>query len=214
MQPRANTSPRRPAARELFRHDDADGSIRQNGGQRIVAIAEPLLRSLHYSLSKTLDDGTPSVLYRTGYEWALQEMLSLNQAMREEFGSTSFDFWQMDLKFLLETWWLSHESAGWGSLQMDLSALARGLAFLELRGSAVAAALTGASEPVCHLYAGLFAGALSFCQRAERHAVEVQCSAMGKGTCRFVLGPGAEIDSAESWRKQGILPAEIIRRLS
>lgn len=213
MQPRAQPSPRRAVAAELLSHDARDGSIRQHGGQRLVAIAEPLLRSLHYGLSQTLDDGAPNVLYRTGYEWALQEMLRLHQAMREEFGGASFDFWQLDAKFVLETWWLGHQAAGWGALQTDFTALARGLAFFELRGSAVAAALAGSSQPVCHLYAGLFAGALSFYERAERHAAEIQCCAMGRETCRFVLGPGAEVDSAESWRKQGILSDEIVRRL-
>jgi predicted hydrocarbon binding protein len=77
----------------------------------------------------------------------------------------------------------------------------------------VAAALQSADEPVCHLYAGLFAAAVSFLDRSERHAAELACAAAGAATCVFVVGSGADIDAAEAWRQQKTPVQEIIRRL-
>jgi predicted hydrocarbon binding protein len=118
---------------------------------------------------------------------------------------------------VLDRWWSPLAQAGWGTVTLDVSSLSRGFAFIELRHSTVVAALAGpnrATEPLCHLYAGLFAGALSFFERAERHGVEIQCAALGAPACRFAVGPGSQIDEVEMWRKQGIAPDEIRRRLT
>jgi uncharacterized protein len=77
----------------------------------------------------------------------------------------------------------------------------------------VVAALGVSARPVCHWYAGLFAGAWSFIQRAERHAVEFECSAVSAAACQFVVGPGPEIDAVETWRQDGVSAAEILRRV-
>jgi uncharacterized protein len=209
------TSSSAPAARssagDALRLDATDGSIRRPDGERLAAIPAPLMQSLHFALVESLGETAQDVLYRSGYEWALQDMLRLNQQLRGKFGG-GWDFWQADAKFILESWWAPLDAAGWGVAAFDCSALNRGITFVELRQS-IAAALVRADQPVCHLHAGLLAGALSFFDRHERHAVEVQCRAMGKETCTFIVGPGAEVDSAEAWRQQGTPAAEIVRRL-
>lgn len=200
------------AASKLFRFDAAGGSLHLVDGPRVMAFSQPMIRSLHAALAARLGPGNDAA-YRLGYEWALQDMLRLHQKMRDEFGGKNFDFWQMEAKFILDSWWSPLDAMGWGAAIFDFAAIARGLAFVELRHSVVAAAHPDAAQPVCHLYAGLFAGALGFFERAERHAIEIQCRAVGHDTCRFVVGPGAEIDAAETWRKQGAAAAEIVRRL-
>jgi predicted hydrocarbon binding protein len=197
-----------------FRHDAAEGAIRLADHQRVVAIAEPLMQHLHFAIIEQLGETAQDALYRAGYEWALQDMLRLTRQLREEADDATFDFWRQDLKGVISRWWTLPEALGWGTATFDFAAAARGLTFVDLRQSIVADAFAGADQPVCHLYAGLFAGALSFCARAERHAVEVQCTAMGQAACKFIVGPGAEIDTAEAWRQQGIAAPEILRRLS
>lgn len=203
-----------PATREPFRHDPAEGALRLADGAPAVALSEPVIQGLHFALVEAAGENAQDVLYRTGYEWALQDMLRLNRQLQEQFGSGHFDFWQTDAKFVLDTWWAPLAAGGWGGATFGLAALTRGLLFVELRQSPVATAFSGADHPVCHLHAGLFAGALSFFDRAERHAVEVQCLALGAESCRFIVGPGAEVDSAEAWRQQGTSAAEIVRRFN
>jgi predicted hydrocarbon binding protein len=153
------------------------------------------------------------MLYHAGYEWGLQDMLHLSQRMRDESDTPdNRDLWKMDAPFVLERWSAPFAAAGWGACIFDLSSHAKGITFVELRHSASAAAVTAANAPVCHLYAGLFAGALSFYDRVESHGVEIECSALGHACCRFIIGPGPIIDQAENARHSGV-SSEGIRRL-
>src|SRR5438067_11914668 len=129
MSPRSSTA-------ELFRHDVKEGAVRREDEQRVLAVSLSLVQALHFSLIETLDDAASDVVYRAGYEWALQEMLRLNRRMHDEFGSETFDFWQMDAKFVLDAWWAPIEAAGWGGITTDLSALSRGLALIHVHHSA------------------------------------------------------------------------------
>jgi predicted hydrocarbon binding protein len=213
MPPGNSIDGHRPVPAAIFRHDAGEGALRLPNGRRVIALAAPLLQHLHAALHETLGETAREVLYRIGYEWALQDMLRLHQRLKNEFVTGDFDFWRLDPKLAINAWWSPFRLNGWGALTLELSALARGLAFVELHDSAVALAMTDAKQPACHLYAGLFAGAMSFFTRAERHAVEIECRAMHAERCRFVVGPGAEVDSAEVWRQQGTAAAEIVRRL-
>ena len=141
------------------------------------------------------------------------KLLRLNQNLHDQFKGDAADLWQLEPKYVFDTWWAPLQAAGHGTASFEFSRLARGVMVVNLQGSIVVAALEGADQLICHYYAGLFAGALSFFERAERHAMELQCLAVGHGSCTFVVGPGADIDVAETARQQGDAPAEVIRRL-
>ncbi len=151
------------------------------------------------------------MLYRSGYEWALQEMIALAQRFQSERGDAA-DPAQMDSRFVLESWWAPFTQAGWGRASFHTAGLGRGMAVVELQDSAVALAFAGSDQLACHLYAGLFAGAVSFLERTEHHAAEMQCTACGAATCVFVVGLGADIDLAETRRQAGTAVAEITRQ--
>ena len=212
MPHRATSDGSRVSTSDYFRHDGKTGSIVLPDGQRALAFPATLIQGLHITLIEKFGEAAQDILYRTGYEWALQDMLTLSRRFAAEFGAES-DLAQMDARFVFERWWSTLQAAGWGACTIDPSALARGIAVIELRNSIVAGTLAGADTPVCHLYAGLFGGALSFYERAERHATELACAAMAGPLCTFVVGPGAEVDSAEAWRQQGTPSADILRRL-
>lgn len=181
-------------------------------GLRTAALSADSLHALHGALIEQFGENAPDVLYRSGYEWALQDMVRLQNQLQQAIGPAT-DFWQMDAKFILDSWWTPLADAGWGQNVFNTASLSRGILFSELHGSAVATAFAGSDQPVCHLYAGLFAGALSFFDRTERHAAELQCAACGGTSCVFVIGAGAEVDAAETWRQQGVTAVEITRRL-
>jgi uncharacterized protein len=202
------------AGEDHFRHLPDEGTIRLSDGQRAAAVSQEFIQSLHDSLTRDLGDSARHLLYACGYEWGLQDMVRLTHRLRADLGSSGADLWHMDARFVLDSWWTPLTGAGWGRWTLDLAALSKGMCFVELHHSAIAAARAGAAAPVCHLYAGLFAGAFSFFRREESHAVEIQCAAMGLASCQFVVAPRAQIDAVETWRKQGADAAEIRRRLA
>jgi hypothetical protein len=139
-------------------------------------------------------------------------MVELKRQLSAKSGA-SFDFWQVDPTSAFDSWWAPFKQAGWGSCVFDNSRSSQGTIHVTLRGSVIAAALAGSDQPVCHVYAGLFAGAASFFDRVERHGVEIQCSAENQDTCQFVIGPSSVVDSSETWRQQGLNAAAILDRL-
>lgn len=200
------------AAAEVSPAGPAAGVIHDFDGRRIAHIAPEFVRSLHATLHEAFGAEAPALLYRTGFEWGLREVTALHHRLRDEFGESS-DLWQMDARFVLESWWKPLAALGWGSCTLAGLTPARGLTQIDVRGSLVVAALERATPPVCHLYAGLFAGAFSFFDRAERHGTEIRCCASGEDRCTFVVGPGPEIDAIETWRKQGATADAIVRQL-
>lgn len=187
-------------------------ALRAGSGRVVAAAPIAFVRTLHFDLLETFADETQDVLYRIGYDWGLRDLTAINEGVRTELGGAS-DVWQLDARFIFPRWWSPLAAQGWGAASFVFKPQARGFALIELENSLVAAALGAADDPVCHLYAGLFAGAVSFFDRTERHGVEIRCRASGSDTCTFVVGAGAEIDSVESWRQQGVTPEQIIQRL-
>ena len=211
MSDRSLSDQPRSAHEEFIRSRPAEGLLQTPDGRRVAALPEALMQVLHRGSSEPATDNRRHLLYHAGYEWGLQDMLQLSARLREESGgTTNTNLWKMDAPFVLERWAAPFAAAGWGACIFDLSSHTKGITFVELRHSA-AAATGNAATPVCHLYAGLFAGALSFYDRVESHAVETECVALGDACCRFIVGPGPIIDQAESARRSGIAHDAICR---
>lgn len=212
---RPNSDGQRQTREDFIHPHLAEGTLRLPDGQRAAVLPAIFLPQLTADLFAPLTDQTRHALYKFGYEWALQDMVRIRRQVADAGdGGTNLDRWPLDAKFVLDRWWQPLHATGWGALTLDLSSLARGFACVELHHSVVAAHSPGATQPTCHLYAGLFAGALSFFERVERHAIEFQCAALGAPACRFAVGPGPQMDEVESWRQQRVAPDEIRRRLA
>ena len=179
---------------------------------RVAPFSVEGLHALHLALIEQFGENAPDILYRSGYDWALRDMVRFKAELQEQLGGRT-ELWDLDTKFILDAWWARLAAAGWGHSTFDCTALSRGVVLVELRGSTVGPAFAATDQPACHLYAGLYAGAFSFFERAERHAAELQCIACGATSCLFAIGPGADIDAAETWRQQGLSAAELTRRL-
>ncbi len=209
------SDPRRQRRGDFLTIVPIEGTLRLADGQRTAILPASFLGLLTAELAGPLGDSARHVFYKFGYDWALRDMVRLSRELSQEFGGgADLDLWQLDAKFVLDRWWSQLATAGWGACSFDLTSHARGFTFAELRESVAVANAPKATQPVCHLYAGMLAGALSFFERSERHAVEFQCAALGAPSCRFVIGAGPQIDEVESWRHQRIAPEEIRRRLA
>jgi hypothetical protein len=146
-------------------------------------------------------------------------MKRFNNRMRHEYGGGKLDIWQMNKQFVMETWWWPLTIQGFGGWRLtmgdkDNEALqSKGLTVIELRNSAVAQSMALAGKPVCHMYAGLFAGVFSFYDREERGCIEIQCYAMGNDVCKFLVGSQKLMNAAEFWSKEGATATEILEKL-
>lgn len=194
-------------------HRPAEGAVLLTDGRRGIGWPGTALQELHRSLALENPDAAKNLLYRTGFEWGLQEFLQLSLRVQTELGrKTGDDLWKLEAATAFQRWAEPLAAAGWGRWTFDRSAQADGVTLVELHGSAIArSAAASPTDPVCHLYAGLFAGALSFYDRTELHAVETQCAALGHPCCRFIVAPGPVIDRSEKARRGGANHEAIVR---
>ncbi len=204
----------RPSSGPAFQADFGSGALFRRDGQRCAGLAVEFISSLQESVTECFGDDARDVLYRCGFEWGLKELLATTTKLLRDSSPQNVTLAQLEPKFALETWWRTMRETGHGLAKIDCSRDGRGIVVIDLRQCPAALATPIGSHPVCHYYAGLFAGALSFLDRAERHATEIQCRALGHSCCQFVVGPGSEVDAAEAARQQATPAVEILRRLT
>lgn len=200
-------------ADEFFTPDEQHGAVVLRDGQRAARVGEDFITGLHHGMEEEVGSASNLIMYKCGIEWALRDMKRFNERMRHEFGSGKTDIWQMNPRFVLETWWWPLTVSGWGGWKFDLAFDTKGLAVVEIRNSAVAQSMKRVGKPVCHMYAGLFAGCFSFMQKADKQSIEVQCYAMGNDVCKFLVGDERMVNAAEFWRSEGANAGEILGRL-
>jgi len=194
---------------EYFRKDGDEGSIYLRDGQRASEVSEDFIVGLHAGLEEDVGDASNLIMYKCGIDWGLQDMKRFNNRMRHEFGGGKLDVWQMNKRFVFESWWWPLTVQGWGGWTLDLSFESRDMTFVEIRNSAVARSMEQVGKPVCHLYAGMFAGVFSYFEREERQSIEVQCYSMGNDRCKFMIGKEKQVNAAEFWRQEGANAEEI-----
>jgi uncharacterized protein len=195
---------------EFFRHDLQRGAIYLRDGQRAARVTEAFVNGLHLGAEEEVGSASSLLMYRFGQQWALRDMKRFAERMRQEFGGGKREIWDMNTKFVFETWWWPLTVQGYGAWRLDLDLRNQDLIVVELRNSAVAQSMAMVGKPVCHLYAGLFAGAFAYFEREERESIELQCYAMGNEVCKFVVGDKKQVDAAEFWRNEGATAAEVL----
>lgn len=195
--------------------DDSTGLLTAADGRRLALQPGKFLAHLTAELSHVFGEDTPATAYKLGYEWALREMTVLDrQNSAAAGGNPAANLWSLPRAKVLDRWWTPLRAAGWGSCSFNLPADAGNVTLVTLRHSLAAAHISGATAPACHLCSGLFAGALSFLEVSEYHAIEYQCTALGAPDCRFAVAPVERIEQVLASLREGLEPAALRARLA
>jgi hypothetical protein len=195
---------------DFFRFDRRKGTLIDWHGKQNLLVSEDFILGLQQGLEEEVGDASASVMYTIGVEWGKQDSTVFMQWYEEEYRKKVK---QSNVMFLLETWWWPLTSQGWGRWDVDLESRKQGFIFINLFDSAVARTLGNVGKPVCHLYAGLFAGFFSTMIDRPLNCIEIQCYAMGESFCKFLLGSQERLDAAAFWLSEGATAAEITQKL-
>ncbi|TVR02582.1 MAG: 4-vinyl reductase [Deltaproteobacteria bacterium] len=179
------------------------------GGVGMMA-TEDFIVGLQEGLENEVGEASAVIMYQCGLEWGRIDMQRFQKRVSEEFGRSARE---MNVQFVLETWWWPLTAAGWGGWNVDLGRVRQGFIVVDLFNSAVAQSLELVGKPVCHLYAGMLAGSMSVFIGKDLSCIEIQCYAMGEDHCRFMIGSEKRIDAAEFWLNEGARASEIVRRM-
>lgn len=195
---------------EFFTARPEEGSIHLIDGQRAARASESFINGLHVGVEYDVGEASSLLMYRCGYQWGVQDMKRFAERMRQEYGGGKKDIWNMNKQFVFQCWWWPLTVSGFGGWSLDLSFQEKNITVVEIRNSAVAQSIEMSHKPVCHLYAGLFAGVFSVFDKTEREAIEIQCYAMGNDLCKFLVGEKKQVNAAEFWLKEGATASEIV----
>jgi predicted hydrocarbon binding protein len=198
------------ALQEYLRRKAHDTGLELAYGGVGMMANEDFIVGLQEGLEAEVGEASAVIMYQCGLEWGRLDMERFEQRVLKEWGKPMRD---LNVNFILETWWWPLTAAGWGAWKIDLSRVKQGFIVADIFNSAVAQSLEPVGKPVCHLYAGMLAGSLSVLVRKPLSAIEIQCYAMGEDNCRFLVASDKRVDAAEFWLNEGARAGDILRRL-
>lgn len=197
---------------DFFCFQGDTGKIIDWNQSRDILVTEDFIIGLIEGLEEEIGSASSVVMYNIGAEWGRRDAKFFKQWFKEEFGYEK-GINQHILPYVLEAWWWSFTSQGWGNWDVDLSDQKNGFLFINIFDSAVARTLGDVGKPVCHIYAGLFAGFFSTLANKQLDCIEIHCYAMGETYCKFLLGKKETIDAATFWQNEGATAKDIQSQL-
>jgi predicted hydrocarbon binding protein len=196
---------------DFFNFRPSQGAIYDWNQSRNLLVTEDFIIALQQGLEQEAGEASILLMYNLGKQWGVRDAEHFRTWFVQEF-KTAIEV--APLAFMLETWWWPFTSQGWGKWEIDLEAQqAQGFTVINLYDSAVAKTLGNVGKPVCHLYAGLFAGFLSVALKRSLSGLEVQCYGMGEPYCKFMIGMEERVNAAQFWLASGATAKEIVQRL-
>ncbi|NJN29918.1 MAG: 4-vinyl reductase [Synechococcales cyanobacterium RM1_1_8] len=195
---------------DFFRFDPDRGTLVDWNGSQNFLTSEDFILGLIEGLEEEVGDASAAVMYTVGCEWGKRDSFVFEKWFEQEYGRSMR---QVNLMFLLETWWWPYISQGWGRWEVDLSDRQQGFMFINLFDSAMARTLGDVGKPACHIYAGLFAGFFTELVKKQLSCIEIQCYSMGENYCKFLVGGQDRINAAAFWLNEGATAKDIASRL-
>jgi uncharacterized protein len=199
------------ALKDFFEFQPESGTICDWNESRNILVSENFIIGMIAGLEEEVGDASGVLMYNIGQQWGQEDAKFFRNWFIKEYGYE--DFSQLNLMYVLEAWWWPFISQGWGNWEVDMSDQKNGFMFINIFDSAVARTLGDVGKPVCHLYAGLFAGFFSDLINKDLGCIEIQCYAMGETYCKFLLGKKDRIDAASFWHNEGATARDIQKKL-
>jgi uncharacterized protein len=195
---------------KFFSLHQEKGIIKDWNHARNMLVTEDFIIGLIEGLQEEVGDASSVIMYDIGYQWGTKDCVFFQQWFEKEYNQKIAN---MNLKFVLEAWWWPFIAQGWGNWDVDFSDQQNGFLFVNIFDSAVARTLGDVGKPVCHIYAGLFAGFFTQLLKKSLGCIEIQCYAMGETYCKFLLGKKERIDAATFWKNEGANAKDIEKKL-
>jgi hypothetical protein len=193
-----------------FHFQSNTGIITDWHDQRYLFATEDFIVGLIEGLEEEVGSASTVLMYNIGFEWGTRDAKFFQQWFEREYGK---NVKEVNSLYMLEAWWWPFTAQGWGNWEVDMSDHKNGFMFVNIFDSAVARTLGDVGKPVCHIYAGLFAGFFSDLVKKTLSCIEIQCYSMGETYCKFLLGTKDRIDAAAFWQNEGATARDIEKRL-
>jgi hypothetical protein len=197
---------------DFFCFQGETGTITDWNESRNILASEDFIIGLIEGLEEEVGNASPVVMYNIGVEWGKRDANFFKNWFEKEYEYEQ-GIHQFRLLYVLEAWWWPFTAQGWGNWDVDMSDQKNGFMFVNIFDSAVARTLGDVGKPVCHIYAGMFAGFFSGLVQKQLSCIEIQCYSMGETYCKFLLGKQDRINAATFWHNEGATARDVEKRL-
>lgn len=195
---------------DFFHFNAQQGTVVDWNEARNIFVTEDFIVGLIDGLEQEVGEASGLVMYTMGYQWGIKDAKFFQQWFEKEYKK---NVREVNTLFMLEAWWWPFIAQGWGNWEVDMSEQKNGFMFINIFDSAVARSLGDVGKPVCHIYAGLFAGFFSEMVKKPLNCIEIQCYAMGETYCKFLLGRKEQVDAAVFWQNEGATARDIEKKM-
>ena len=196
---------------DFFAFNVQTGTVTDWNEDRNIFASEDFIIGLIEGLEEEVGSASGVVMYDIGYQWGQRDCTSFRKWFEGEYKTKTKEL--KNMMRVLDSWWWPFTAQGWGNWDVDMSETKNGFMFVSVFDSAVARTLGDVGKPVCHIYAGLFAGFFSSLIARSLNCIEIQCYSMGEAYCKFLLGKKDRIDSATFWQHEGATAKDIEKKL-
>jgi predicted hydrocarbon binding protein len=211
------------AQRNYLKADPATGLLSSREGNRLIAIPEVLLESIHRSLRAEAGEATPLALYTFGFWWGGSVYDRMRSEIESYYRTTIGNMNAIEFLVMMREFWATH---GLGNLTLDFTYRDRGLVQVVTTNSILVKGtdlgLKEGQIPSHHLEAGFIAAWFARWAGKELRACATDWG-LGRSAIdleetesftQFLVGAADQIEEIEGWVKQGLRTTEILNRLT
>ena len=208
--------------------DPATGLLSTRQGDRLVAIPDFLLRSIHRALESEAGQASTLALYTFGFGWGGSFYDHIRSEIESYQGTTIMATNAIEFFATMRQLWTVH---GMGTITLDFSYRQQGLIIVTTENSVLTTGseigLRSGTVPWHQLQAGfiaawfsrwagkdIFACATDWSSPSNADsALDLDNSALENYT-RFVVGTTNKVQQVESWVKKGMRTVEILEKIA
>lgn len=209
------------ASRTYVKSDSASGLLHTRAGNRLLAIPDVLLHSIHKALRAETGQAAPLALYTFGFWWGGSFYDRLIQEIEAYYKCSIPEMNAIEFLVMMREIWAVH---GLGNLTIDFTHRDLGLIRVTTENSALRLGSEIGIEigqyPSHHLEAGFIAAWFSRWAGKNIRACATDLPISDTPTTKpnpntnFLVGLAPQIEQAEIWVKQGVRSTEIIQRFA
>lgn len=210
--------------RFYVKSDSATGLLSTRQGDRLVAVPDFLLRSIHRALQSEAGQAGTLALYTFGFGWGGSFYDHIRSEIESYKGTTIMATNAVEFFATMRQLWTVH---GMGTLTLDFSHRQHGLIVVSTENSVLTTGseigLKSGNLPWHHLQAGFLAAWFSRWAGKDIRACAtdwsdpseiISVSLDSSNQTSFIVGLTSKIQRVEPWVKQGLRTREILEKLT
>lgn len=209
--------------RTYVKSDTVTGLLSTRKGNRLLAVPDLLLRSIHRSLRTEAGQAAPLALYTFGFGWGGTFYDRIRSEIESYYNTTIAQMNAVEYLVAMRELWAVH---GLGNLTLDFSRRGQGFVQVMTENSALnlgtEVGVEAGQLPWHQLEAGFIAAWFSRWAGKDIRACATDWGTNpDQGTVdkpvaytQFLVGLSTQIEQAELWVKQGMRTAEVLQRFA